>query len=46
MHLAFPSDSKTAYLSRLMIAGAAVVGVGLFALNAPTYAGPWFSITT
>ncbi len=41
MHLASPSDSKTAYLSRLMIAGAAVVGVGLFALNAPTYAGPW-----
>jgi hypothetical protein len=40
VHLAFPSDSKTARLSRLMIAGAAAVGVGLFALNAPTATGP------
>ena len=40
MHLALPSDSKAAYASRLMLAGLAVAGAGLFALNAPTPAGP------
>ena len=40
MQLAFPSDSKAAYTSRLMIAGAAVAGASLFAMNAPTPAGP------
>ena len=40
MHLALPSDSKVAHASRLMIAGAAVVGAGLFALNAPTSTAP------
>ncbi|WIM89395.1 hypothetical protein PT015_08125 [Candidatus Mycobacterium wuenschmannii] len=40
MPLALPSDSKLARASRLAIAGAAVVGAGLFALNAPTVAGP------
>jgi hypothetical protein len=38
VHLALPSDSKTAHLSRLMIAGVAVAGASLFAMNAP--AGP------
>jgi hypothetical protein len=37
---ALPSDSKTAYLSRLMIAGVAVAGASLFAMNAPTPTGP------
>jgi hypothetical protein len=40
VHLTVPSDSKMAHASRLMIAGAAVVGAGLFALNAPTATGP------
>ena len=40
MQLALPSDSKTAYVSRLMIAGVAVAGASLFAMNAPTPAGP------
>jgi len=40
VQLAFPSDSKAAYTSRLMIAGAAVAGASLFAMNAPTPAGP------
>lgn len=39
MQLASPSDSKTAHLSRLMIAGVAVAGAGLFAISAPTPAG-------
>jgi hypothetical protein len=38
VHLAFPSSS-TARTSRVMIAGLAVAGAGLFAMNAPT-AGP------
>ena len=40
MHLALPSGSKAAHASRLMIAGIAVAGVGLFTLNAPTPTGP------
>jgi hypothetical protein len=40
VQLAFPSDSKAAYASRLMIAGVAVAGAGLFAMNVPTTAGP------
>jgi hypothetical protein len=40
VQLAFPSDSKTAHVSRLMIAGVAVAGSSLFAMNAPTPAGP------
>ena len=40
MQLALPSDSKAAYVSRLMIAGVAVAGASLFAMNAPTPAGP------
>ena len=40
MQLALPSDSKTACVRRLMIAGVAVAGAGLFAMNAPTPAGP------
>ena len=40
MQLAFPSDSKAAYMSRLMIAGVAVAGASLFAMNAPAPAGP------
>ena len=40
MHLALPSDSKAAHVSRLMIAGVAVAGASLFAMNAPTPAGP------
>jgi hypothetical protein len=40
VQLAFPSDSKTAHVSRLMIAGVAVAGASLFAMNAPTPAGP------
>ena len=40
MHPALPSGSKAAHASRLMIAGVAVAGVGLFTLNAPTPAGP------
>ena len=39
MQLAFPSDSKRAQLSRLMVAGMAVAGAGLFAVSAPTPAG-------
>lgn len=40
MRLAVPSDPKTARLSRLVIAGLAVVGAGLFAVGAPTATGP------
>jgi hypothetical protein len=40
VHLALPSDAKAARASRLMIAGFAVAGAGLFAMNAPTPAGP------
>jgi hypothetical protein len=40
VQLALPSDSKAAYLSRLMIAGVAVAGASLFAMNAPTLTGP------
>jgi hypothetical protein len=40
VQLAFPSDSKTAHVSRLMIAGVAVAGASLFAMTAPTPAGP------
>ena len=40
MQLALPSDSKAAYVGRLMIAGVAVAGASLFAMNAPTPAGP------
>ena len=40
MQLALPSDSKAAYVSRLMIAGVAVAGASLFAMNAPTPTGP------
>lgn len=40
MQLAFPSESKTAHVSRLMIAGVTVAGVSLLALNAPTTTGP------
>jgi hypothetical protein len=40
VHLALPSGSKAAHASRLMAAGVAVACVGLFALNAPTPAGP------
>jgi hypothetical protein len=39
VHFALPPDSKTAHLSRLMIAGIAVAGAGLFAMNAPSPAG-------
>jgi hypothetical protein len=40
VHLAVPLHAKAAHASRLMIAGLAVAGVGLFALNAPMSAGP------
>jgi hypothetical protein len=40
VHLALPSDSKTAHAGRLMIAGVAVAGASLFAMNAPTPTGP------
>lgn len=40
MHLALPSDSKTAHASRLMIAGVVVAGASLFAMTAPTPTGP------
>ena len=40
MQLALPSHSKTALVSRLIIAGVAVAGASLFAMNAPTPAGP------
>jgi hypothetical protein len=40
VQLAFPSDSKATYASRLMIAGVAVAGAGLFAISAPTTDGP------
>jgi hypothetical protein len=40
VQLALPSDSKAAYVSRLMIAGVAVAGASLFAMNAPTPTGP------
>jgi hypothetical protein len=40
VQLALPSDSKTAYLSRLMIAGVAAAGATLFAMNSPTPVGP------
>jgi hypothetical protein len=39
VQFALPHDSKTAYLSRLIIAGLAIAGAGVFALNAPTDAG-------
>jgi hypothetical protein len=39
VQLAFPSDPRAA-ASRLMIAGVAAAGAGLFALGAPTTAGP------
>jgi hypothetical protein len=39
VHLVVPSDPK-AHLSRLTIASVAIVAAGLFALNAPTPAGP------
>jgi hypothetical protein len=39
VRLAFPSNS-TAYPSRVMIAGLAVAGAGLFGMNAPTSIGP------
>jgi len=40
VHLALPPGSKAAHASRLMVAGLAVAGAGLFALNAPTSTGP------
>jgi hypothetical protein len=40
VQLAIPSNSKAAFTSRLMIAGIAVAGAGLFAFNAPTSTGP------
>lgn len=40
MQLALPPDSKAAYVTRLMIAGVAVAGASLFAMTAPTPAGP------
>jgi hypothetical protein len=40
VQLALPSDSKAALVSRLMIAGVAVAGASLFALNAATPTGP------
>jgi hypothetical protein len=40
VHLAPPSTAKAAYPSRLVIAGLAVAGAGLFAMNAPAPAGP------
>jgi hypothetical protein len=40
VHLALTSDSKAAFASRLIIAGVAVAGASLFAMNAPTPAGP------
>ena len=40
MQRALPSDSKATYVSRLMIAGVAVAGASLFAMNAPAPTGP------
>ncbi len=40
MHLALPSGSKAAHASRALIAGFAVAGAGLFAMNAPAATGP------
>ena len=40
MHLALPSSSKAAHASRALIAGFAVAGAGLFAMNAPAATGP------
>src|ERR1700722_20764142 len=40
VQLALPSDSKATYVGRLMIAGVAVAGASLYAMNAPTPAGP------
>jgi hypothetical protein len=40
VRLALPTDSKTASVSRLMIAGVAAAGATLFAMNAPTPGGP------
>ena len=40
MHLALPSSSKAARASRVVIAGFAVAGAGLFAMNAPAATGP------
>jgi hypothetical protein len=40
VQLALPSDSKATYVGRLMIAGVAVAGASLFAMNAPTPTGP------
>jgi hypothetical protein len=40
VHLALPSSSKAAHASRALIAGFAVAGAGLFAMNAPAATGP------
>jgi hypothetical protein len=40
VQLALPSDSKTAYLSRLMIAGVAVAGASLFAMGSADSTAP------
>lgn len=40
MPLALPSTCKAAHPGRLVIAGLAVAGAGLFAMNAPAPAGP------
>jgi hypothetical protein len=40
VHLALPSHSKAAHASRLTLAGLAVVGAGLFTMNAPASTGP------
>jgi hypothetical protein len=40
VQLALPSDSKAAHVSRLIIAGVAVAGASLFAMNAPTPTAP------
>jgi hypothetical protein len=40
VHLALPSSSKAAHASRVLIAGFAVAGAGLFAMNAPAATGP------
>jgi hypothetical protein len=40
VHLALPSGSKATHASRAAIAGLAVAGAGLFAMNAPTATGP------
>jgi hypothetical protein len=40
VHLALPFSSKAAHASRALIAGFAVAGAGLFAMNAPAATGP------